>query len=66
MITAKVNNLPKRLINGFMVARRATDGQLWYYGIYGSEKRARNVAEEIGNGLILIVEGEEGTADPRY
>jgi hypothetical protein len=66
MITAKVNNLPKSLRNGFMVARRATDGQLWYYGIYGSEKRARNVAEEIGNGLVLMVDGEEETAEPRY
>lgn len=59
-----VNNMPKDPgelrdgKGGFMVARRATDAELWYYGTYGSERRAYAVAEEIQNGVVIEVAGD--------
>ena len=56
LVEVKINNAPDGLDseNGYEVARYV-DGKLWHYGIYESEKRARCVAEEIGNGLVLKV-----------
>ena len=42
-------------INNYVVAR-AYMGELWYYGAYKSEERALEVAKELENGVVLIVE----------
>ena len=42
--------------DGFIVVRRDDhDASLWFYGVYESKELARNVAIEIGNGLVLEV-----------
>ena len=50
----KVNNLPEVEEIGFMVVRQ-DDGELWYYGTFDTEERAKEVAIEIGNGLYIEV-----------
>ena len=50
-----VNNCPLNIIQNeatFMVAR-LIDTDLWYYGIYSTHKRAEEVAEKLGNGVVL-------------
>ena len=52
-----VNNCPSSIIeseNNVMVAR-LVDSELWYYGMYATWERAKEVAQELGNGLILEV-----------
>lgn len=55
-VDVRINNAPDGLESrcGYEVARYV-EGKLWHYGIYESEKRAKCVAEEIGNGLVLKV-----------
>ena len=53
---AEIHNSPdKRMDHGFMVVRRAEDGKLWYYGTYSVRDFAEEVANEIGNGIVLEV-----------
>jgi hypothetical protein len=52
--TVKINNLPDYDDAGFMVVRQ-DDGELWYYGTYETEERAKEVAIEIGNGAVIEV-----------
>lgn len=56
LVEVTINNTPDYMENksGFVVARYV-DGELWFYGIYETYKRAAWVAEEIGNGLVLKV-----------
>lgn len=42
-------------IDNYIVARNHKGG-LWYYGAYKSEERALEVAKELENGVVLIVE----------
>ena len=42
---------------GYLVVRRDNDSALWYYGLYDFEETAREVAIEIGNGLVLESNG---------
>ena len=52
-----VNNCPLSLINReetFMVARNV-DSELWYYGMYQTFERAKSVAKELENGIVLEV-----------
>ena len=52
MLERKVNNLPKpELIKKYVVARWA-DGELWFWGTWDDNKRANEVAEEIG-GIVV-------------
>ena len=37
---------------GFIVAR-LVDSELWYYGVYETQERAEEVAEALGNGVVL-------------
>ena len=40
---------------GFIVAR--ADGvDLWYYGTYETQDRANEVAEKLGNGIVMEVQ----------
>lgn len=50
-----VNNCPVNIIQNeatFMVAR-LVDTDLWYYGLYNTHERALEVAEKLGNGVVL-------------
>lgn len=47
-----VHNMPEHGVIGYVVAR-AVDAKLWYYGLYDTSKRAHEVAEKLGNGLVL-------------
>lgn len=51
--TVNILNLPKEPKEGYVVAR-VVDTELWYYGTYETEERAREVALELGNGIIVI------------
>jgi len=54
MFIAKVNNTPKDVKTGWMVARRDDyTAELWYYGVFETEERAQNVALELENGIVL-------------
>ena len=53
-----IKNLPKEKLVGFIVARQHR-GRLWFYGNYESEDRAYEIADEIGNGVVLEATGED-------
>ena len=36
------------------VVARLVSGELWYYGRYDTEQRAKEVAEEFENGIVLF------------
>lgn len=56
-VSVKVHNLPPILNPGYIVVRRSEGtGELWYYGNYEDDKdRASMAAEEINNGVVLLV-----------
>ena len=58
-VHAEIRNFSEsaREKSGFIVARRAEDASLWYYGIYKTADRARRVAIEIENGIVLEKRG---------
>lgn len=43
----KINNLPDYAKKGFIVARKADHGELWFYGCYDTEEKAKEVSREI-------------------
>jgi glycyl-tRNA synthetase beta subunit len=56
-----VKNCPVSIIENedkVMVAR-LVDSELWYYGLYATWERAKEVAKELENGVILEVEDGE-------
>ena len=60
-IEAHVNNMPdfegEEPGKYFLVARvDEKTKELWYYGNYPTEERAYEVAQEIGNGIVLNLE----------
>lgn len=53
MFYAVVKNVPDGdNLQQFIVARWC-DESLWFYGSYASERLAKDVAAEIGNGVVL-------------
>jgi len=52
----KVNNMYEKAKPGYLVVRDF-DGEVWYYGNYGTEERAETVAREIGNGFVVRYDG---------
>ena len=46
-----IKNLSK-VTYGFIVAR-LVDCELWYYGVYETQERAEEVAEALGNGVVI-------------
>ena len=53
-----VKNCPVSIIENedkVMVAR-LVDSELWYYGMYDTWERAKEVAKELGNGVVLEVD----------
>ena len=56
-----IKNCPVSIIENedkVMVAR-LVDSELWYYGMYATWDRAKEVAKELENGVILEVEDGE-------
>lgn len=53
-----VMNMPREKQVGFIVARQHR-GRLWFYGNYESEDRAYEIADEIGNGVVVEATGED-------
>lgn len=51
-INLTVNNVPSFINKPYIVAR-LENAELWYYGSYISRKNAQEVAEDIGNGLVM-------------
>ena len=51
-LMVNVNNLPSCDLDKYTVVRYA-DGGLWYYGTYSNRERAEEVADELGNGLVI-------------
>lgn len=49
-----VNNMPAHSVHGFMVAR-CVMGSLWYYGTYETAEKAKDVAYELENGVVILV-----------
>ena len=39
----------------YIVARRV-DGELWFWGAWNDRDKANDVAEELGNGIVLVNE----------
>lgn len=50
--SVNILNLPKTPREGYVVAR-TDESKLWYYGTYETEERAREVAVELGNGIVV-------------
>ena len=48
----EVNNLPSYDLDRYTVFR-LDDGDLWFYGTYENEDRAKEVAKELGNALVV-------------
>jgi hypothetical protein len=44
--------VPDDVGNGFIVARVSEDTSLWWFGIYETKERAKEIASEIG-GIVL-------------
>lgn len=52
-----VNNCPFSIIRSedrVMVAR-LVDSELWFYGLYATWEKAKQVAKDLGNGVVLEV-----------
>lgn len=47
-----VKNLPSYDLDCYTVFR-LDDGDLWFYGTYENEDRAKEVAKELGNALVV-------------
>ena len=59
--TADINNVPEYVSDGTekgLMVVRLVDASLWYYGIFEDFKQATDVAEIIGNGLVLEVNND--------
>lgn len=60
---AAIHNIDERALEnhpgGYIVAR-ADGGRLWWYGIYDSETRAREIAKAEGNGIVLDPTNQKG------
>lgn len=59
MVKIKVHHVPDYAKNqkGFMVAS-AADGELWFYGLYDTYEKAREVVRFVTKAVILPTEGE--------
>ena len=54
-VTAKIKNIPDNFdlgSIGFMLLRQINT-ELWFYGFYETEEKAKQAALEIGNGVVV-------------
>ena len=49
-----IYNMPQQEVSGYVVAR-LVNAELWYYGIYDIQWRAEEVAEQLGNGVVMFI-----------
>lgn len=56
--TLNVNNVPVIGKSGYMVVTN-DHGKLWYYGLYKTVDRAKEVVAEDGDKFIIKVDAEE-------
>lgn len=58
-VTVEISNMSINALDkeGYLVVRRDNDSALWYYGLYSTKEFAREVACEIGNGIVLEMKG---------
>lgn len=54
IFAAPIKYLPDQVEFEKYVVARAFETELWYYGTYPDEQKAKAVAEEIGNGVVLV------------
>ena len=52
----KINNVPDYAKKGFIVARKADHGELWFYGCYDTEEKAYYVCREIDGICFEVAE----------
>lgn len=48
----KIMNIPEYAAEHNWIVARPVDDEVWFYGAYNDENRARSVAEEI-NGIVI-------------
>lgn len=61
-----VKNCPIDIIgsDSTVMVASLVDGELWYYGLYNTWERAKEVAKELGNGVVFEIDTEkEGNND---
>ena len=59
-VEMKIFNVPKDVTEPYIVARASEDCSLWYYGQYESKERAKEVAQELGNGIVVQIGEVDG------
>ena len=55
-VEIKINNMPEEIRHKYIVARRAEDGSVWYWGQYKDKADADKWAVEIGNGFVVMAD----------
>lgn len=65
---AIIRNIPEDVVRGtrrgFIVVR-VDRAVMWYFGCYETDSRAMEVAEELGNGIVLFTNLGEFTSEDR-
>ena len=56
--TVKVNNVPEYAAQYRYIVARLVDGDLWFWGAYGTMERATEAAESIDGLIVINEEGE--------
>lgn len=54
----KVNNVPEYAAQYRYIVARLVDGDLWFWGAYGTMERATEAAESIDGLIVINEEGE--------
>lgn len=55
-IMMTVQNVAAYAKNYKYIVARHVDGQLWFWGAWNDRNKANDVAEELGNGVVVINE----------
>ena len=51
-----INNIPTYANEYKYIVARRVDGKLWFWGAWNDRVKANDVAEELGNGVVLVNE----------
>lgn len=51
-----INNIPTYANEYKYIVARRVDGKLWFWGAWNDRDKANDVAEELGNGVVLVNE----------
>ncbi len=57
-VNVTINNIPDyaKTMPGYIVARKADHGELWFYGIYENKEKASYVSREIDGICFEVAE----------